>query len=211
VKRLDIYALTVIGASAVLMGGGLAYATMRSDRVVASAAAAAPAAAPAPATATHLYLTIATPKMLGNEMPAYMPANFSVPADSDVVVTITNFDDATALAAGTEQFATATGIKGALSVQAMDPTNPNAVTTAASLMSMDPATVSHTLTVAKLGLNVPIAPKSVTTFTFHSGAAGTYAWQCMDPCGSDPSGWGGAMATAGYMKGGLTSCGGCCC
>ena len=51
----------------------------------------------------------------------------------------------------------------------------------------------------------------VTTFSFHSAAAGTYAWQCMDPCGSDPNGWGGAMATAGYMKVSLTSCVGCCC
>ncbi|HUE61324.1 MAG TPA: hypothetical protein VMO88_17275 [Acidimicrobiales bacterium] len=57
---------------------------------------------------------------------------------------------------------------------------------------------------AKLHLNVPIAPKSRTTFTFQTGSAGTYDWQCMDPCGTDPAGWGGAMATTGYMRGTLT-------
>lgn len=214
-KRVDMYALALIGSTAVVMGGGAAYLTMRSERTVVAAAPVAPVATPASAAAvtSHLYLSIATPAMLGGgEMPAYLPGNFSVPANADVTVTITNFDDATALTPGTEQFASATGIKGSMSVQPLDATNPNGPATPQLLSALDPAKgVSHTLTVAKLGLNVPIAPKAVTTFTFHTAAAGTYAWQCMDPCGSDPNGWGGAMAAAGYMKGSMTSCGGCCC
>ena len=154
----------------------------------------------------HVTWVIATPDMLGSkDKPAYLPANPVLPANTDVTVTVVNFDDATALPAGSESFATPTGITGDLSVAPMDPADPNANTLAKSLSSLDPATgVSHTFTVAALHLNVPIAPKSRTTFTFHTGGAGTYAWQCMDPCGTDPAGWGGAMATAGYMRGTLT-------
>ena len=66
------------------------------------------------------------------------------------------------------------------------------------------------LDVHQLGINIPIAPTSRTTFTFHTtGKAGMYEWQCFDPCGSDPGGWGGAMATAGYMKGTVMTCGSC--
>ncbi|TME00551.1 MAG: hypothetical protein E6I76_00230 [Chloroflexi bacterium] len=162
-----------------------------------------PAVAAAP---VHVTWVIATPAMLGSdEKPAYLPGNPVLPANTDVTVTVVNFDDATVLPAGTETFATPTGIVGGLSVAPMDPANPNADTPAKTVASLDPATgVSHTFTVAKLNLNVPIAPKSRTTFTFHTGAAGTYAWQCMDPCGTDPAGWGGAMAATGYMKGTLT-------
>lgn len=158
------------------------------------------------AAPVHVTWVIATPNMLGSdEKPAYLPSNPVLPANTDVTVTVMNFDDATALPAGSESFATPTGIVGDLSVAPLDPANPNTNTPAKKVASLDPASgVSHTFTVAKLHLNVPIAPKSRTTFTFHTGATGTYDWQCMDPCGTDPAGWGGAMATTGYMRGTLT-------
>jgi hypothetical protein len=94
----------------------------------------------------------------------------------------------------------------------MDPADPNAPGTTTRAIKLDPATgVSHTLTIAKLGLSIPIAPKSITTFTYHTGAAGSFGWQCMDPCGSGPTGWDGAMSTKGYMQGQVSTCGGCCC
>jgi heme/copper-type cytochrome/quinol oxidase subunit 2 len=58
--------------------------------------------------------------------------------------------------------------------------------------------------VADLGLNVPICAMCQTSFTFFSGAPGTFTWRCMDPCGTGPSGWDGAMATDGYMSGHIT-------
>src|SRR5260370_2689368 len=100
------------------------------------------------------------------EKPASIPANLSHPANSTVDITVGNFDDRTALPQGSEHFATAQGVIGPLRIQALDPANPNdtgaPVTTATSL---DPQKgVSHTFTIAKLGVNVPIAPKSKVTF-----------------------------------------------
>ena len=161
----------------------------------------------------HIYLTVATPDMLQSEVgPAFMPSNFTLPAHSDVTITVINFDDPTALPAASRQYAIAEGIRGQLSIQSMDPADPNKVAPTRTADRLDPTTgVSHTFTIAKLGLSVPIAPSAKTTFTFHTGAAGTYTWQCMDPCGTGPTGWGGAMAAKGYMSGQVSACSGCCC
>lgn len=168
-------------------------------------ASSAPASTPRPAQAIpHYVLSIDTPDMLaGNPTgPAYVPANVDWPANTTIEVTIYNFDDATALPAGSAQYAKATGIIGSLSVASLDAGNPNEASKAREVSSLDPENgVSHTFTVQALGLNVPVAPQSVTTFRFHTGLAGTYEWHCMDPCGSGPVGWGGAMAARGYMAG----------
>ena len=151
----------------------------------------------------HVSLVIATPDMLGSDVgPAYLPSDFTIPANSTVTITVTNFDDATPLP---PQYATATGIIGQLSIQPFDPANPNATAPSTKAASLDPNTgVSHTFTVPSLGLNVPLAPKSKTTFTIHTGKAGTYTWRCMDPCGTGPAGWDGAMDAKGYMTGTMT-------
>ncbi|HCP75021.1 MAG TPA: hypothetical protein DIU08_10295, partial [Ktedonobacter sp.] len=60
-------------------------------------------------------------------------------------------------------------------------------------------------------VNVPLpgdgakgASYDTITFTFHTGKAGTYTFQCFDPCGSGSAGLMGAMMTKGYMVGTLT-------
>ena len=209
-ERKDRYALAFIVSASFLTATVVSGLTFWR----APAAAAPPAASAAQLAATrtnvaplHEQLTIATPDMLGSkDLPAYMPSSLVLPANSTVVITIVNFDNATALPSGYEQFATARGIIGPLHIQALDPTKPNdtsaPVTTATAL---DPQQgVSHTFTIAALGVNVPVAPMSKVTFTIHTGKAGRYTWQCMDPCGSDPNGFGGAMAEQGYMRGTLT-------
>ena len=77
--------------------------------------------------------------------------------------------------------------------------------------SLARAKVAHTFTVPILGISVPIpgdipaGHKDISvTFSFKTGDAGLYYWQCMDPCGSGSTGWGGPMSTSGYMKGALT-------
>jgi hypothetical protein len=50
---------------------------------------------------------------------------------------------------------------------------------------------------------IPDAPM-VTTFSFLTGAPGTYVWQCFDPCGAGFNGFGGPMGTKGYMSGTIT-------
>ena len=202
-ERKDRFALAFIVGGSILAASVVSAMTFWRAPV-----AAAPTAVYQTSTKLlHETLVIATPDMLGSkDKPAYMPSSLTLPANSTVEITVVNFDDATALPQGSEQFATATGVIGPLHIQAMDPSNPNdasaPVTTATAL---DPQKgVSHTFTISKLGINVPIAPKSKVTFTIHTGKAGTYRWQCMDPCGSDPGGWGGAMATDGFMRGTLT-------
>lgn len=198
-RRLDIYAVSIIFGGSLVGASALVAATAYHTPQPSSTAAAAVQVA-TPKAPVHVTLNIDTPDMLGGgDSPAYIPAALTLPANSDVVVTVVNFDDATALPKGAEKYATATGTVGALSVQPMDASDPNSETPATKVTSMNPETgVSHTFTIAKLGINVPIAPKSKTTFTIHTGAAGTYTWQCYVPCGDV------AMATEGYMQGKLT-------
>ncbi|MHB8458973.1 MAG: cupredoxin domain-containing protein [Candidatus Limnocylindrales bacterium] len=178
---------------------------------------AGPAAAPNAALATaggasgivtRLDLTIVTGDMIGHtEFPAYVPSSFTLPANSMVVVTITNFDNATPLPKGAESYAKVSGtVGGTMTSTPIRSAYPNgSAGTTQTLASLDPATVSHTFTIAALGINVPIPAMSRTTFTIHTGAPGTYTWRCMDPCGAGATGWGTAMAArTGFMEGTLT-------
>lgn len=204
-ERKDGFALaTIVGGSLILASTITALTAWHAP--VAANVHPAPAAARQPTKPIHETLVIATPDMLDSkEMPAYIPAALTLPADTMVTITIVNFDDATALPPGSEQYATARGVIGPLSVQPLDSANPNADVPATTATALDPQNgVSHTFTISKLGLNVPVAPMSKTTFTFKTGKAGAYDWQCFDPCGTDPAGWGGAMATTGFMRGVLT-------
>lgn len=167
----------------------------------------AAAAVANPALQPHLYLVIHQGEQLANEPlgPAYMPSTFTLPADTTVTITITNFDGATPLPDNAAQYGKATGIDGnAFSIAPLDPTNPNAPVASTRASQVDAASIAHTFTIQKLNLNVPIAATSTETFSFHTPAAGTYDWRCMDPCGIGPVGWGGAMNTDGYMQGKVT-------
>jgi len=180
------------GTSALLAGCGLA--------------AIAPAAASGSRGKASLYLTIATPDMLGtDDMPALIPAFPSIPAHTRVRVEIVNFDDATPLTAALEQFAHVKGtVGGTMQVGALDEKDPNSSAASNKVKALDPQKVSHTLTIDTLGINIPLAAKSRTVFEIETGAPGEYAWRCNDPCGKGGGGWGGAMAASGYMMGKLT-------
>ena len=205
-ERIDRYAIAVIVGGSILTASVVTALTTWHEPHVQASTAPVAAKVVAAKPALHEQIVIATPDMLGTEeMPAFLPSALTLPADTDVSITVINFDDATALPTGSEQFAVATGVVGKVSVQPLDATKPNDDTPATLVNSMDPATgVSHTFTISKLGINVPIAPKSKTTFTIHTGKAGTYEWQCMDPCGTGDTGWGGAMSQTGYMRGTMT-------
>jgi hypothetical protein len=76
--------------------------------------------------------------------------------------------------------------------------------------ALDVAKVAHTFTIPQLGLNVPIpgdasndANYLTVTFSFRTGGAGTYTFQCFAPCGTG-NGFDGPMASMAYMKGTLT-------
>ena len=152
----------------------------------------------------HLYLSIVTPDQTGKDgYPAYVPTNLVLPAHATVTITITDFDSAGALPA---KYAVVHGTVGnTITVAPIDPSNPNNLGPSRQVRSENANTgVAHTFTAVKLGLNVPVAPNAVTTFTIRTGGAGVYTWQCMDPCGTGPQGMGGPMVEAGYMSGKIT-------
>ncbi len=54
--------------------------------------------------------------------------------------------------------------------------------------------IGHTFTVTELGLNIPLAPSTVTTFTYTFTKPGVYQYVCLTPCGP-------GMGLMGYMSG----------
>jgi hypothetical protein len=133
------------------------------------------------------------------DWPAYSPTELTVPAHSLVTITIRNFDlGDTPLTPAFVSYAQVQGIEGSATVDGQPYT------------ALDPAKVSHTFTIPALHLNVPIpgdgapgADSLTVTFTFRTGAAGVYMWQCFDPCGQGETGYAGPMDTMGFMMGTL--------
>jgi hypothetical protein len=177
---------------------GVAYMTgMPGFRTTQTAVAVAGGSAP-----EHLYLSIVTNEGLG---PAYIPSSFSIPAGTPVIITVTNFDSNTPLPPAYANHVRVSGTVGNVGrVQPLSASQPilggRKVSTIHQLSAGD---VSHTFTIPSLGINVPMQGRSRTTFTVLVKKAGSYRWQCFDPCGSGPSGFGGVMAEPGYMFGTL--------
>jgi hypothetical protein len=157
-------------------------------------------AAAHPLTRAQLHLTIMMVKPGTQSGPAYVPADFTVPAHARVTVTIVNDDPGdTPLPAGSP-FAAVKGTVGN-----------SAAVDGVPYTALADDKVAHTFTVLPLGLSVPIpgdAPAGhqgiTVSFTFITGKAGTYMWQCFDPCGSGVSGWQAPMGRMSYMMGTLT-------
>lgn len=164
---------------------------------------AASAASSASSATTHVALDIMAVKPGGptEDWPAYMASTpLTVPANSLVTVTIRNFDLGDAALAPNSPLAKVQGTAdGTASVDGR------------TYSALDPAKVAHTFTIPELKLNVPIpgdaandASYLTVTFSFHTGKAGTYTFECLAPCGTGSSGFDGPMASMAYMKGTLT-------
>lgn len=199
--------MAVLIAAVVLIGG---YASGWGGHLKISQAA-VPVAASSGTTQATLNLSIVTGEMMGSGAlgPAYVPSNFTVPADSTVRVTVTDFDTATPLTGALVKYSKVTGtVGGTMVVQGIDPKAPNTLVGKARTMTyLAPVLVAHTLTIPRLGINVPMAGQSRITFTIKTGKPGTYQWLCMDPCGSGPGGEGTPMGLLGYMAGTMTVAG----
>ncbi len=130
-----------------------------------------------------------------------------VPANSLVRMTIYQFDTATGLR--NPYWGGPRGIVGEMSVDGKP------------VKTLDPDLASHTFAIPDLGVSVPlkgvaddaknqcsVAPctlaqaHTTVTFTFRTGKAGTYRWQCFVPCAAEfILGFGGPMQSLGYMDG----------
>jgi hypothetical protein len=133
---------------------------------------------------------------------------YVLPANSVVHVTVYNYDGQSGLR--NPFISQAQGIAGGAFALDGKPTQ-----------TVDPDAASHIFAIPQLGVSVPIegvaddaknqcanAPcgldtaHTTTTFTFHTGKAGLYRWQCFVPCAAGYiAGWGGPMQTVGYMGG----------
>lgn len=133
--------------------------------------------------------------------PAMAPSNLRVPAGATVVLTIKEYDDmVTALP-------TMMGPMGSMFNSVWGGTE---TVDGTPVTWVSNAQISHTFTVPQLEINVPLpkAPHGGFTkvvFAFNAPTTpGTYIWLCETPCGSGPTGMGGAMAAYGWMRGHFT-------
>lgn len=126
--------------------------------------------------------------------PAMAPSELTVAKGDTVVLTIKEYDDAvTELPAGSPYHAVTGGTETVDGVAVTEVSN---------------ADIAHTFTVPELGINVPLpkAPEGgvrTIVFTFKVDKTGNFAWRCFTPCGGDPNGMGGSMATDSWMRGHL--------
>lgn len=143
----------------------------------------------------HLYLTIAYNPYTGLDQ--YFPANFSVPANVPVVITITNYDNGTNLVpvAYAKVLGTVDGTE----------TVTNATASDVSVTSVPTTGIAHTFTLitGPYAVNIPIPAAqdqtpTVVTFTAVFATPGQFVWHCMAPCDSS------AMDTLGFMMGTVT-------
>lgn len=131
-------------------------------------------------------------------------ANISFPSHTLIQLLVVNYDTPAPLPS---QYSVVSGtvgnvvylLNGTAAAGNFSASDSNAVS------SMDPnSQVSHTFTIPKLGINIPIAANSTEIADFYINQTGTFAWQCEDPCGFGPTGWLGPMAAAGWMLGSVT-------
>ncbi len=134
------------------------------------------------------------------DWPAYSPNNLVLPAHSLVTVTLRDYDMGDTPLPQGSPFTTVQGIVGNV-----------AYADGHAYTALAPDKIAHTFTMPQLNINVPLPGDTTTgksygvvTFTFRTGAAGTYYFQCFDPCGTGSNGWEGPMVTKGYMRGTLT-------
>lgn len=134
------------------------------------------------------------------DWPAFAPSNLVVPANSLVTITLRDADLGTTALPQTSPFTTVQGTVNAIST-----------VDGREYSSLAPDKIAHTFTLLQLHVNVPLPGDGTpgknyhtVTFTFRTGAPGTYLFRCVDPCGAGPMGMMGPMMTQGYMIGTLT-------
>lgn len=147
----------------------------------------------------NLKIVINQPGM-HKDWPAYTPTDLVLPAHSLVTITIRNYDLGDTDLPNNSPFTKVQGTIGG-----------TASANGQTYTSLAADKVAHTFTILQLHVSVPVpgdavkgASYAAVTFTIRTGSAGTYMFQCFDPCGTSASGWMGPMMTMGYMMGTVT-------
>lgn len=159
------------------------------------------------ASGQKVQITIVTNSGPQHDWPAYVPSAISIPADRSVTITVTNLDGATPLPSSLRTYSKVAGVIGnhiaIVPIRVTDSTVATGRTR--DVNTVNSTAVSHTFTIPSLGINVPILADSRTSFTIRIAKPGTYTWECFDPCGSGPSGFGTPMSLVGDMAGTVTA------
>jgi hypothetical protein len=132
---------------------------------------------------------------------------FTVPANSEIHVTIYQYDGDS-------------GLRNPFLSQVQGTTGGTETINGKAVEAINPEETSHTFVVPQLGLFIPLpgvpeeaknqcefapcegAAHNTVEFTFYSGKKGRYRWQCFVPCAAGfLYGLGGPMQTLGYMDG----------
>ncbi len=157
------------------------------------------AATPIRHVQVNLSIVVNQPGMQ-KDWPGYAPNHLIVPANSIVTITLKDYDLGDTPLPHGSPFSSVQGVIGGV-----------AYADGKAYSFLAPEKVAHTFTITQLHINVPLpgdgakgADYNTITFTFHTGKAGTYTFQCFDPCGTGSTGWMGPMMTKGYMIGTLT-------
>jgi heme/copper-type cytochrome/quinol oxidase subunit 2 len=138
------------------------------------------------------------------DWPTFEPANLVLPAHRLIQVTVHDHDDGSADIPGGYN-----RVKGTVGGVMRVIKGPDAVVTpgAGTVVTEVPVKdVAHTFTMIGEGffMNVPMPVLSTVVYQFMTPGPGTYPWQCMAACGTGEGGWGGSMATDGWMRGVVT-------
>ena len=199
VNHIDSRPMRMIGVG--LIAGAVAV-TASACGGSSSGATAAPKAAAAPKTVNismvgKIDASTGAPGTFTSKehWPSMAPSDITISKGDTIVLTIKEYDSMTSALPAGSPYNTVKG--GTMTVDGVATTTvPN-------------SKISHTFSIPELGLNAPLpmAPAggaSTIVFTFTANKAGTYTWRCFTPCGSDPKGMGGSMATLGWMQGHVT-------
>ncbi len=145
----------------------------------------------------YLFLTIGFDYATG--LDRYFPANFTVPTHTPVLVTITNYDNAS-----NPVPAAVAAVQGTVgNVETMQASSAAEGMTMTAVPAGD---VAHTFTMDSGGyaMSVPIpaanslADPMIVTFRAYFNITGAFDWHCMAPCDAS------SMATPGFMRGTVT-------
>ena len=138
-------------------------------------------------------------------------ARIVVPAHRTIELVIVNYDDGSANLT-VPQDASVTGtVNDQMTVINNTEVNSTMISSgiqirgSETVSSLPPDVISHTFTIASLGLNVPVGTLSTVVAYFTVGSPGTYTWFCMTACGGGVNGLEGAMSTPGWMTGSLVA------
>ena len=140
--------------------------------------------------------------MLGSDGQLHSSANIALPSNTLIDLTIVAYDMPTP--GVPSEFASVEGTVGGTMYLINGTTaqmGGSPMDWGQNVSSVPVGSVAHTFTIQKLGINIPVVGMDTQVAQFYLNETGTFTWQCMAPCGTDTSGWGGPMTAPGWMSG----------